>query len=209
METTLAQRKPHKVLAIELFALNPAITVKEVAAKVGVSDICVAKWRQDPMFIDKIYERYMTEFGSQLPAVINAMVREAKHGNVQAARLVLEHSGKLVKNVNITIDSPFEKFLKAEDVQDAEIIEVFDDVVIPDDLPERKPQKTIKEEKIALKSAIQREKNNPVSYSDKRKVWYKWNKRAKAVGIKPLPAGKPTKGQRKEWEQSIIKAEEG
>jgi hypothetical protein len=161
------------------------------------------------MFIDKIYERYMTEFGSQLPAVINAMVREAKHGNVQAARLVLEHSGKLVKNVNITIDSPFEKFLKAEDVQDAEVIEVFEDVVIPDDLPERKPQKTIKEEKIALKSAIQREKNNPVSYSDKRKVWYKWNKRAKAVGIKPLPAGKPTKGQRKEWEQSIIRAEEG
>ena len=43
METTPAQRKPHKVLAIELFALNPAITVKEVAAKVGVSDICVAK----------------------------------------------------------------------------------------------------------------------------------------------------------------------
>ena len=56
---------------------------------------------------------------------------------------------------------------------------------------------------------LEREKNNPVSYSDKRKVWYKWNKRAKAVGIKPLPAGKPTKGQRKEWEQSIIRAEEG
>ena len=56
MQTTPAQRKPHKVLAIELFALNPAITVKEVASKVGVSDICVAKWRQDPMFIDKIYE---------------------------------------------------------------------------------------------------------------------------------------------------------
>ena len=110
METTPAQRKPHKVLAIELFALNPAITVKEVAAKVGVSDICVAKWRQDPMFIDKIYERYMTEFGGQLPAVINAVVREAKHGNVQAARLVLEHSGKLVKNVNITIDSPLRSF---------------------------------------------------------------------------------------------------
>ena len=209
METTPAQRKPHKVLAIELFALNPSITAKEVAAKVGVSDICVAKWRQDPIFIDKIYERYMTEFGSQLPAVINAMVREAKHGNVQAARLVLEHSGKLVKNVNITIDSPFEKFLKAEDVQDAEIIEIFDDVVIPDNLPERKPSKTIKEEKVALKSAIQKEKNNPVSYSDKRKVWYRWNKRDKAVGIKPFPAGKPTKGQRKDWELSIVRAEEG
>ena len=210
METTPAQRKPHKVLAIELFALNPSITVKEVAAKVGVSDICVSKWRQDPMFIDKIYERYMTEFGSQLPAVINAMVREAKHGNVQAARLVLEHSGKLVKNVNITIDSPFEKFLKAEDVEDAEVVEIFDDVVIPDDLPERKPSKTVKEEKIALKSEIAKDKKNSKkkSRNEMRREWHKWKKRAKAVGIKPLPAKKPTKGQRKEWELSIIAAEE-
>jgi len=210
MQTTPAQRKPHKVLAIELFALNPAITVKEVASKVGVSDICVAKWRQDPMFIDKIYERYMTEFGSQLPAVINAMVREAKHGNVQAARLVLEHSGKLVKNVNITIDSPFEKFLKADDIQDAEIVEIFDDVVIPEDLPERKPSKTVKQEKVALKSEIEKDRydNKKKTRNDMRKEWYRWKKRAEAVGIKPLSAKRPTKGQRKEWEESIVAAEE-
>tara|TARA_R100001463_G_scaffold53617_2_gene104650 strand:+ start:216 stop:854 length:639 start_codon:yes stop_codon:yes gene_type:complete len=210
MQTTPAQRKPHKVLAIELFALNPAITVKEVASKVGVSDICVAKWRQDPMFIDKIYERYMTEFGSQLPAVINAMVREAKHGNVQAARLVLEHSGKLVKNVNITIDSPFEKFLKSDDIQDAEIVEVFDDVAIPEDLPERKPSKTVKQEKVALKSEIEKDRydNKKKTRNDMRKEWYRWKKRAKAVGIKPLSAKRPTKGQRKEWEESIVAAEE-
>ena len=210
MQTTPAQRKPHKVLAIELFALNPAITVKEVAAKVGVSDICVSKWRQDPMFIDKIYERYMTEFGSQLPAVINAMVREAKHGNVQAARLVLEHSGKLVKNVNITIDSPFEKFLKADDIQDAEIVEIFDDVVIAKDLPERKLSKTVKEEKVAIKSEIDKDRynNKKKTRNDMRKEWYKWNKRAKAVGIELLSAKRPTKGQRKEWEESIVAAEE-
>ena len=162
------------------------------------------------MFIDKIYERYMTEFGSQLPAVINAMVREAKHGNVQAARLVLEHSGKLVKNVNITIDSPFEKFLKAEDVEDAEIVEIFDDVVIPDDLPERKPSKTVKQEKIALKSEIDKDKNKgkKKTRNEMRREWHAWKKRAKAVGINPLPATKPTKGQRKEWELSIIAAEE-
>jgi len=206
MDNTLAKRKPQKVLAIELFALNPAMTAKEVAAKVGVSDICVAKWRQDPNFIDKIYERYMTEFGSHLPAVINSMVREAKHGNVQAARLVLEHSGKLVKNVNITIDSPFEKFLKSDDIQDAEIVEVFDDVVVPEELPERKPAKSEAQERVALKKDIDKEdKKNKRNLM--RKEWYQWKKRAKAVGIEPLSAKRPTKGQRKEWEKAIIAAE--
>ena len=210
MSTSIAKKKPQRILAIELFALNPNMTIKEVAAKVGVAERCVSKWREDGNFIDKIYERYMTEFGSQLPAVINSMVREAKHGNVQAARLVLEHSGKLVKNVNITIDSPFEKFLKSDDIQDAEIVEVFDDVVIPEDLPERKPSKTVKQEKVALKSEIEKDRydNKKKTRNDMRKEWYRWKKRAEAVGIKPLSAKRPTKGQRKEWEESIVAAEE-
>ena len=207
MDNKLAKKKPAKVLAIECFALNPTITAKEVAEQVGVSARTIASWKEDPMFVDKVYERYMTEFGSQLPAVINSMVREAKHGNVQAARLVLEHSGRLVKNVNITIDSPFEKFLKKESIDDAEVIEVFDDVEMPQDLPERIKPKTQVEEKIKIKTIMDREKKK-LTYNDKRKLWYNWKKRAKAVGIDPLPAKKPTKGQRMEWEQSIVEAEE-
>ena len=206
MNDKIAEKKPAKVLAIECFALNPDITTKEVAAQVGVSPRTISYWREDPMFIDKIYERYMTEFGSQLPAVISSMVREAKHGNVQAARLVLEHSGKLVKNVNITIDSPFEKFLKAEDVQDAEVVEVFEDVEMPTDLPERIEPKTVKEEKVVVKKIIDKEKRKK-NRNEMRKEWYAWKKRAKAVGIEPLKAKRPTKGQRKEWELSIIAAE--
>ena len=208
MDTTLAKKNPQKVLAIELLALNPNMTIKEVAERVGVTEKSIHHWRKDILFVDKVYERYMTEFGGQLPAVINAMVREAKHGNVQAARLVLEHSGKLVKNVNITIDSPFEKFLKAEDIEDAEIIEEFDEIVVPEDLPERKKPVSAKKEKIVLKREIDKELSKK-NRNEKRKEWYKWNKRAKAVGIEPLKAKRPTKGQRKEWEASIIKAEEG
>ena len=207
METTIAKKKPQKVLAIELFALNPNMTIREVAERVGVAERCVSKWREDSNFIDKIYERYMTEFGSQLPAVINSMVREAKHGNVQAARLVLEHSGKLVKNVNITVDSPFEKFLKTEDVEEADYVEVLDDVVIPEDLPPREKSMTQKEEKIVLKKVIDKELNKK-NRNEKRREWYQWQKRAEAVGIEPLSARRPTKGQRKEWELSIIAAEE-
>ena len=83
-------------------------------------------------------------------------------------------------------------------------------MVIPDDLPERKPSKTVKQEKVALKSEIAKDKKNSKkkTRNEMRREWHAWKKRAKAVGIKPLPAKKPTKGQRKEWELSIIAAEE-
>ncbi len=58
----------------------------------------------------------------------------------------------MVKNVNITIDSPFEKFLKADkvevDYEDAEIEEIVDS--IPDleaDLPERNMETPIKKKR--------------------------------------------------------------
>ena len=50
--------------------------------------------------------------------------------------------------------------------------------------------------------AIKKEK-----YNQKRKEWYLWKKRAKAVGVPPLSARRPTKGQRKAWEDEIIKRE--
>ena len=107
---------------IDLYALKPDITAQKVADKLGVSVKTVEGWRQDPNFIDAIYKRYMIEFGGELPAVLNAMVREAKAGNVQAGRLILEHSGRLQKNINITVTSPYEKWLQTNKVQDAEIV---------------------------------------------------------------------------------------
>ena len=123
-------KRPEKALAIQIFATQPGKSIQQVAVEVGVDPRTMYNWRSDPKFMDAIYERYMVDFGGELPAVLGAMVREAKAGNVQAGRLVLEHSGKLVKNVNVTIDSPFEKWLKK--VDDAEVIdgEIIEDDVI-------------------------------------------------------------------------------
>jgi hypothetical protein len=126
---------------------------------------------------------------------------------VQAGRLVLEHSGKLVKNINVTVDSPFEKYLKQVDmdIEDAEVIEVMEEIPIVETLPDRDiepPIKRNKREKKQIDDAIKKEQ-----YNQKRKEWYQWNKRAKAVGVEPLKARRPTKGQRKTWEDEIIKRE--
>ena len=196
-----------KKVAVEHFATNPNITVKDLASELGITERTIVKWRTDPNFMDAIYDRYMVLFGGELPAILNAMIREAKSGNVQAGRLVLEHSGKLVKNINVTVDSPFEKYLKAVDIdaEDAEIIEVMEEIPIIETLPERDiepPIKRNKREKKQIDDAIKKEQ-----YSQKRKEWYKWNKRAKAAGVEPLSARRPTKGQRKAWEDEIIKRE--
>ena len=208
------KKNPAKTLAAELLALNPHLTIEKVSSKVGVTERTVHLWKQDPNFVEAIYDRYMLEFGIEIPAVLNAMVREAKEGNVQAGRLVLEHSGKLVKNVNVTIDSPFEKLLKGaqveEVVSDEDIIDVASEVVTEDEsLPERNTEdqrkREVREKKITIKEIKKEEQRS--KYNAKQKEWYRWRKRAKKVGIDPLKSRRPTPAQRKEWQRSIVQAE--
>ena len=208
-------KRPNVMRAVELYALQPDITASEVATAIGVSKDLIYIWRKNPNFVDAIYNRYMVEFGGELPAVLQAMIREAKAGNVQAGRLVLEHSGKLVKNVNITIDSPFEKFLKADKVEveyeDAEIEEIVDSM--PDleaDLPERNmetPIKRKKREKKQIKKRVMSETKKK-RRSAKRKEWNAWLARAKEVEVDPLPPRRPTPAQKKEWREEIVRRED-
>ena len=204
-------KRPDALRAIELYALNPDITAKEVAKDIGVSTTLIYIWRKNPNFVEAIYDRYMIKFGGELPAVLQAMIREAKAGNVQAGRLVLEHSGKLVKNVNITIDSPYEKFLKANNAEveyeDAEVEEIVDsmpdiDVPLPERNPEKQKNRTNKERK-KLRTALQKENRKK-----KKREWYRWYVRAEKAGIETLPTKRPTPAQRKTWEEKIIKYEE-
>ena len=212
---------PLRQHAAEIYALNSDITAQEVADKLGVKTRTVVDWRRDPNFHIAVYERYMQEFNFEIPAVLNAMIREAKSGNVQAGRLVLEHSGKLIKNINVTIDSPFEKYMKKIEVADVIDGEIEDMVVteiingIPEEaidlstLPERNVEnqsERVKKEKKKVKKVVKTEKQKS-KYLDQRKKWYRWKKRAEAVGVEPLPSKRPTKGQRVVWIEEIERRE--
>ena len=210
---TKLKKKPSKVLAVELCAVNPEMTVAHIADKLGVSKGCIESWKREPDFIDAVYDRYMLQFGLEIPQVLDSMLREAKAGNVQAGRLILEHSGKLVKNINVTVASPFEKFLKsvpnAEVVEDAVIVESASEALngaILEDLPERNTESQYKREireKQATKKLIKK-----AEYNAKQKVWYRWRKRAEAVGVPLLKNRRPTPAQRKDWEKLIVAAED-
>jgi hypothetical protein len=198
--------------AIEAFASDPEITNEQVARLCNVHLNTIKRWRTSPEFVDAIYDTYMVHFGSELPAVLQAMISQAKAGNVQAGRLVLEHSGKLIKNVNVTIDSPFEKFLKTDaspiEYRDAEIQDIVDDIPDIQDvvLPEIKqesetPRERKKREIRDIKKEIGKEKR-----SIARKKMYKLRKRAEAVGLEPL-GKKPSALERDNWVKEIERRE--
>ena len=196
-------------LAIELYATNPEMSHEQAAETLGIGVSTLRRMRKDPDFWQGVYDYYMVEFEGDVVAVLKAMVREAKAGNVQAGRLVLEHSGKLQKSIEIRISSPFEKWIEDKGLKNIEEAEVVpDDVLeVPEfvDLPPRNadnsPQRAREEYKRIEKEKI-REKRNK-----KRRMWKKWQKRAKAAGVEPLPARRPTPGQRKAWEKEIIQKE--
>ena len=204
-----------KESAIEVIASNIGVDHKIVAEKIGVSAPTMRLWLTDADFIEDVYIRYMEIAGFELPAVIQATIGEAKRGNVHAARLILEHFGKLENKLKIQVESNFEKFMKT-DTKDAEFFEVTNqqsealDVISEHvgstlELPERDssnndPEKRRKEEKNRLKnrtSAYSRAKTSEAKEEQNKR--YAIRNRAKKVGLEPLPPGRHTKTVRAKW----------
>ncbi len=119
-----------------------------------------------------------------------------------------------MKNINVTIDSPFEKFLKgvenAEVVEDKDIIDVAESIEDDfEDLPKRKVENQIertKKENISNRKAI-KEAEKRASYNKQQSEWRKWRIRAEKVGVPPLKSRRPTPAQRQDWENKIMEEE--
>lgn len=200
--------KPEKARTIDLLVSNPNTKMEELANEVGVTRATIHNWMKDPEFVEVFYQKYMVTFGAKLPTVLQSMIREAEAGNVQAGRLVLEHSGKLIKRVEVANNqSPFEKFLnnQASDMQeiatiDAEVEEIEPEFKV---LPERPivPTKSISKQKEMRQLKAKQSKNK------KRREARHWRERAEAVGVQKPAQGRQTKAQRKMW-QDKIKARE-
>ena len=113
METKLT---PHLVnKAVDIYATTPNVQHKDVADELGVSYKTLLKLRKDADFWKKVWDTYLITYEADVLDVCRSMVREALAGNTSAGRLVLEHSGKLQKNIHITISSPFEQYLESQE----------------------------------------------------------------------------------------------
>jgi hypothetical protein len=194
MKTVL---NPHLVnKAVDIYATTPNVQHNFVADELGISYKTLLKLRKDADFWKKVWDTYLVTYEADVLDVCRAMVREALAGNTSAGRLVLEHSGKLQKNINITISSPFEKYLASQERKQLEPSkEIIEAEVVPEQIQQEFQQ--IDRELIKKKAVL-----------EKRRELYSWSRRAEAVGIAPMPPRRPTKGQRLEWEMSIIRAED-
>ena len=184
--------KPSMGIAIDMMVTDPEAKIKDVAEEAGVAVSTIQRWMKDPEFVEVFYQKYMVTFGSKLPKILNSMIREAEAGNVQAGRLVLEHSGRLIKRVEVANHkSPFEKFLTT---QDAEIMDVDYEVM---------PQRPIVPDKpITRKESAQKQKRLDRK-NEKRREARSWRKRAERVGIEKPDKGRQTPAQRKAWQERI------
>ena len=222
METKLTPMVINK--AIEYYATHPNVRHKDVANELGISDKTLMKLRKDADFWHRVYDTYMLSYEGEVVDVVRAMLREAKAGNVQAGRLVMEHGGLLQKNLNITITSPFEKWLEMEERKqlepskaiigsndttlkkrspDATFIQDAEIVVERDKCPTLPPDDVKDNIDVMDRELIKKKK-----WLDRRRQLHSWSKRAELVGIAPLPPRRPTKGQRLAWEESIVRAEQ-
>ena len=186
-----------------------ALVVVQVAELLDVTPQVVYDFRRDPNFHIQVQARFMAELENDIPSMVSALKREVLAGNVQATRLMFEYMNKLQKNINITIDSPFENWMKKQefgDVIDAEIIVNMDEFK---ELPPRTANNShleVHKERLRVQNAPQKAKSLN-SHNKTRREQYKWVKRAKAVGIDKLPGKRPTPGQKKAWQNKVIAAE--
>ncbi len=194
MKTVL---NPHLVnKAVDIYATTPNVQHNFVADELGISYKTLLKLRKDADFWKKVWDTYLVTYEADVLDVCRAMVREALAGNTSAGRLVLEHSGKLHKNIHITISSPFEKYLESQERKQLEPSkEIIEAEVVPVEIQQEFNQ--IDSELLKKKAVL-----------EKRRELYSWSRRAEAVGIAPMPPKRPTKGQRLAWEMSIIRAED-
>ena len=202
-------------MAIELCAMQPELTSKSLAKKLGVSYKRICAWRNNSKFIEQTVDRFMELIGKEVPLVMKALVREAKEGNTRSAEIFLKQMGRLQDTLVVKIEAPFTQHLKSKEsvisVEDAvEMGTEIEDALIDiefEELPKRnpknnKPIRVLNQDKAETHQAIKRAKVN----ADRNRR-YNLRKRAEKIGLEPLRGGRPHEAKRKAWIRKLEKME--
>lgn len=81
--------------AIELLAETTELQQKEIACEVGVSETTFRKWKRNPEFIQAVITRSRELVKEALPDIYKSLSNNAKKGEPQHIKIVLDHLEKL------------------------------------------------------------------------------------------------------------------
>ena len=84
---------------------------KEVAQDIGVSVKTINVWLKNDRILNEIYNQAMLKISKELPKVLDALIKNAKSGNIQAIKLILEHVKKKkssIKSESLSSSNPGE-----------------------------------------------------------------------------------------------------
>jgi len=99
---TQIEWSPKQLNLIDLKA-NPQNdqTNEELAKTLHIGNRTIYRWFDIPGFWDAVYERAMSYLEGELPKVLSSLAKEANAGNVNAIKLLLQHTGKLIEKVEV------------------------------------------------------------------------------------------------------------
>ena len=100
---------PKQLQFIELLA-DPAsynMTREQIAKKLGVKVRTIDYWRQNiPDLWERVYEIAQREVKRYIPKILDTIAKKAADGDIQAARLLFEHLGKITQKVEVSVKLP-------------------------------------------------------------------------------------------------------
>lgn len=70
-------------------------TMEQFAAKLGITDMTLTRWKNDPQVQEIARSAVKQFFGNDSFEVVKSIVQKAKEGNAQMARLFLEYNGDI------------------------------------------------------------------------------------------------------------------
>ena len=204
-------------MAVELCALYPDITNKELSKKLGIDYKKACAWRNDPKFIEAYVDRFIEMVGKEVPLVMKALIREAKEGNTRAAEIFLKQVGRLQETLTVKIEAPFMQHLKNKqgsiNTDDAITLgEEIDHILVEEDYTELPPRDPKNDHQIRERNNDFKKTREVVKAAKKnvdRNQRYSLRKRAERVGLDPLPAGRPHPAKRKAWLKKLEGLERG
>jgi len=83
-----------QIEAIEVLAIGGK-TYIDMASDLGIDVVTLRTWRKDPEFSEAVIKRARELLKDALPDIYSSLVREARKGNFNHIRLVLEHLERL------------------------------------------------------------------------------------------------------------------